>query len=398
MTAGFWGGSCTCPDGVKLQVGDNLDYCGSLACEGGTPGPCMRYGGPWSRRRGTCRPQQPQWMEPPGGRSRGVCLTDGRADSIIAWSISEDDCKRQCAESNSCHGYQFNRLRSHSHANRIRYRCDMMTTRITGVRPVNGALCYVKVDIYGLQTPTLVVAPTLHPRTQEWDNVLATPRAKIYSMFAAHGWLTRRDGRESCWGSTPLAFFDDAFHGERCQSTDWHDKVFDQWRPRLSPPSRALLGFEDSLSDFCKRRSPSGWRGEHASTVGYGERAFVHTCVEARLNVLRMMGGSWNMCENLRWVMCAANGKLRGQAEGRGVLTFANAPKDVEPHKHVWHNQMGHEYSPDDVFYAEVALLSMACSNHDALWALSAGDDFSCELDRVDYDHLATMLIEWDGF
>ena len=33
--AGGWGGECTCPDGVKYEVGDYNDACGSLACHGG---------------------------------------------------------------------------------------------------------------------------------------------------------------------------------------------------------------------------------------------------------------------------------------------------------------------------------------------------------------------------
>lgn len=39
---GGFGGWCTCPDGQRYQVGDNLDDCGSLACEGGVPGDCER--------------------------------------------------------------------------------------------------------------------------------------------------------------------------------------------------------------------------------------------------------------------------------------------------------------------------------------------------------------------
>merc|ERR1719254_436220 len=39
---GAWGGWCTCPDGQRYNVGDNHDSCGSLACEGGTPGQCMQ--------------------------------------------------------------------------------------------------------------------------------------------------------------------------------------------------------------------------------------------------------------------------------------------------------------------------------------------------------------------
>jgi len=43
---GGWGGWCTCPDGQSFNVGDNDDACAkgpeSLACEGGTPGECVK--------------------------------------------------------------------------------------------------------------------------------------------------------------------------------------------------------------------------------------------------------------------------------------------------------------------------------------------------------------------
>jgi len=41
---GGWGGICTCPDGRRYEVGDQKDYCASLACEGGTSGVCSEQG------------------------------------------------------------------------------------------------------------------------------------------------------------------------------------------------------------------------------------------------------------------------------------------------------------------------------------------------------------------
>jgi hypothetical protein len=52
--AGIWGGSCTCPDGRRYQVGDSMDHCDSLACHGGSSGRCIRYDGPWSGRGVDC--------------------------------------------------------------------------------------------------------------------------------------------------------------------------------------------------------------------------------------------------------------------------------------------------------------------------------------------------------
>ena len=53
---GGWGGTCTCPDGTTYSAGDNYDYCGSLACVGGTSGTCNRYNGAWSGKKVTCAP------------------------------------------------------------------------------------------------------------------------------------------------------------------------------------------------------------------------------------------------------------------------------------------------------------------------------------------------------
>eukprot|EP00965_Chrysotila_dentata_P244938 6206259-Pleurochrysis_carterae.AAC.2 len=111
------------------------------------------------------------------------------------------------------------------------------------------------------------------------------------------------------------------------------------------------MGLEGAIHDFCAEHSPSGWRHEHGS-AGYGQRQFVHTCIEARLNVLRMMAGTWNMCENLKWMVCAARGKLPGQAGSPGVMTFAVAPKSRPPQQHKWHHGVLGGYEPNDVYDA----------------------------------------------
>jgi len=51
---GGHGGSCKCPSGETFQVGDNYDYCGSLACDGGESDTCNSEDGPWSGRKVVC--------------------------------------------------------------------------------------------------------------------------------------------------------------------------------------------------------------------------------------------------------------------------------------------------------------------------------------------------------
>ena len=59
---GGWGGSCTCPDGTVYQVGDNGDYCKSIACIGGISGVCNQSDGEWAGRKVTCAAPQGKWF------------------------------------------------------------------------------------------------------------------------------------------------------------------------------------------------------------------------------------------------------------------------------------------------------------------------------------------------
>ena len=49
------GGTCRCPDGKTYEVGDNNDFCRTLACVGGEMIKCNNYYGRWSFRKVTCK-------------------------------------------------------------------------------------------------------------------------------------------------------------------------------------------------------------------------------------------------------------------------------------------------------------------------------------------------------
>ena len=52
---GGWGGSCTCPNGQTYGVGDNYNYCASLACINGKAGTCNRkIDAEWAHRKVVC--------------------------------------------------------------------------------------------------------------------------------------------------------------------------------------------------------------------------------------------------------------------------------------------------------------------------------------------------------
>lgn len=53
---GDHGGMCSCPDGSKYAVGDEHNWCGSLACDGGSSGTCNAKVGKWSGMKVKCAP------------------------------------------------------------------------------------------------------------------------------------------------------------------------------------------------------------------------------------------------------------------------------------------------------------------------------------------------------
>ena len=94
----------------------------------------------------------------------------------------------------------------------------------------------------------------------------------------------------------------------------------------------------------------------------------------------------YTLCQNLRWLLCAVQGKLPHQ-KGK-ELHFASAPKDVD--WNVWDDPARgdawwpepHEssFAVSDVFFVELALLNALCKNADELFRVEVGETFVCEL------------------
>ena len=91
----------------------------------------------------------------------------------------------------------------------------------------------------------------------------------------------------------------------------------------FQPDSPALLGFDETINEFCSAKlGIEAWDG------GDLNLAIANKCRDARRNVLRDLQGSWSMCVNLQWQLCAVRGKLPNQ--GSPQVSFATAPKDLE--------------------------------------------------------------------
>ena len=117
--AGVWGGLCTCPDGQVYPVGDQLDYCKSLSCFGGTSGVCHKEVlKQWSRKQVTCGkplkmseeklqllvyrskagPLATVVMLGPNSSPRDVCIAAGHAVGPLCFELQALPGNRSVAE------------------------------------------------------------------------------------------------------------------------------------------------------------------------------------------------------------------------------------------------------------------------------------------------------------
>ncbi len=216
-------------------------------------------------------------------------------------------------------------------------------------------------------------------------------------MWHREGWYKRKSHEVGCWtdfgGSR--RFFDDVFRKTQC-NINWYDGALPgNQRPRFSSRAPALLGFDETIAQFCHEklaRPLAGW--PHCPPC---DRDIAESCVKANQNVLRLLnplrGHKWNMCQNLQWMTCAVQGALPGQ-QGNTMMHFATAPKTLRIEE--WGSQNGfkgwNSYRIKDVFYAEVCILSQICRNGAQLFQIERGEAFYCDLDRRRVDEMRDFL------
>ena len=222
--------------------------------------------------------------------------------------------------------------------------------------------------------------------------MLHDPESKFFQMWGAKGWWNRDVRNEGCWGNGDLSSL---LEPARC-NRNWLEGAVGnkEARPYTDLSAPALLGYDRSIYKFCSEAI--GW--DVSTAVGDFNGALASRCLMARQNVLRVNLGTWNMCENLQWIVCAASGQLPSQ--GGSEMSFALAPKDLDTRdfadpsrtREYWQAPYDKTYAVSDVFFAEVCVLSRICVNTDQLFSLVIGEKFACEFDSGGYNALALML------
>ena len=200
-----------------------------------------------------------------------------------------------------------------------------------------------------------------------------------------------------CWGRGDAhTYFEQILQPQQCVK-NWHEGTGGRGpsgTPRYSAPvAPALLGFDESIWDYCTSvRDPGFWGSDDWNVE------LVTRCVGANLNILRLMIG-YNMCSNLQWVVCALRGNLSGQG-GQPLLKFAHAPRDLDvrdladpARRNGWWTEP-HEshYAVSDVYFAEIIIISTVCANSWRLFSVRRGESFECEWSESGWHELASAL------
>lgn len=228
------------------------------------------------------------------------------------------------------------------------------------------------------------------------------PNSRFHDLWGQTGWVVRQWNEPGCWGNDGIRYFDDAWWGRSCDQ-NWYTGTpmqFGDWQkrgpvdqsvwPHFTKLAPALLGFDESIDEYCGKRGT----GRQHSEI----------CVNANVNILSLYGDRipYNTCRNIEWQICAAKGTLPGQGgawkkgfENRiregSFIRFAYAPKRLTPLSgdRPLGNCAGYApagcgkqgYASSDIFYMEACIFDAVCANRDSLWELEEGEDWACQLE-----------------
>ena len=233
----------------------------------------------------------------------------------------------------------------------------------------------------------------------EWDALLEDETAKFWAMWGQAYRISRNSG--SCWdwrSGGASQFFEDTLEGRSCDRNWLEGSLGGRDDRPFQNPSQALFGFDENIIELCSALlGVDPLEGSQDLNVKLADK-----CRRAKRNVLRLMTGSWNMCQNFEWQMCALQGKL--PCQGGRAIAFATRPRDLQ--LEWWQHPSLHPTYPcqpngqcdpgaftvGDVFFAEVVVAYQVCNNGGRLLELDVDEAFHCQLDRDKYWGLVHRL------
>lgn len=187
----------------------------------------------------------------------------------------------------------------------------------------------------------------------------------------------------ACSGPTGAVDFWEAMQTDRgrrrlCRA-NWYEGaeyLFGGRPPRFPAAAPPLFGFDNEMDRFCVNN------GGHA-----GGEHYVQHCVAAGFNQLSLLSGGrepYNICRNIEYQVCAANGLIKDQPAD-GSMVFASRPGSLDPGPDSMRNlgwcggpmppqyrseHCSQHWGNDDIFFLEMCVFHMVCRNAGELLAM----------------------------
>lgn len=389
-TIGVWGGTCTCPNGEQYLVGDEGNFCGSLACWGGVAGECHRStGGGWAGTKVVCgtpidgppfkailNPSEDRrhyssemgksesglhsdtgWIAEGNATTQSIILDLEYAIELTGVAIQKPagagasnfvtsfEVELQLTPAGEWKrvysawgglvflGPQDERIPSDQMI--FSYFAETKYARMIRITPLTwqGATA-------GLRTGVLAKHKRSHQQirgmtSEKCDMMLRDPTHLFRRMWAAEAWAKQQPDEPRCWDQSRDQ------HGEKDQTSDvffndiLHGTMCESnWyegNPGALGDAGAIPQF--SRDAFALLGFDEGIDDYCRSRAPFGYKDFLHAerCVAANVNILSLYGQRvpYNICRNLEWQACAARGRLPGQRTA--MMRFATSPVDLDP-------------------------------------------------------------------
>jgi len=232
--------------------------------------------------------------------------------------------------------------------------------------------------------------------TEGWGKMVAGSQTGTGSAC----WLHARDNKNR---NRPAGqFWQETLEGRYC-GENWYEGNGGLLGLRGRPPTYtaaapALFGEDSDIGRYCANQLrqqglPTSFDIGHAGN-----------CVAANINILNIASRRvpYNLCRNLEWQVCAAQGRLPGQ--GSNTVLFATSPNSLDPKPSSsrplgqcggWKPDRpppgGYGYANFDIFYLEACVFDQICTNGADIFN-SHGGPFHCQFSEERFRELERVL------
>lgn len=246
---------------------------------------------------------------------------------------------------------------------------------------------------------------------------------KFWSMFAKKGWARTTNSKVDACFREPN-FWQNVLTNSRCDR-NWYMGGFDdgdarnfkEFRPVFKDyqPAPALLGMDVDMWEYnclkiwkTRGETPPKREREPGDEDGPGVECpegidFVNAGFHTGVQMLRLDASEgWNMCRNLEWISCALQGELPNQNGGK-VRFATGVNQGVE--EYLFRDDKCDddndaclsEIEMEDIYFAEIALISYMCKNGKDLFKIKYAKDFDCDFDHDAISRLADASFKSPG-